>query len=486
MAYLKKGKDIIHYEYLQSTLEGAETIILSHGVSLNMKEWDDIIPYLTSKYTIIRYDIRGHGKSTSCYPLTLETLCDDLLYLLDYLHVSCCHLVGDTLGAKLCYAFACQSPHRIQSLILSSTMHYIPNEIMDATINFITKLIDQHEHAYANYFAEKLIQNKENVSRVYEMMMDVPLDVCLTSLQLLHLDQAPLAVTPLQIPTLILWGDKNPFIPVNLTYYAQRAMPQARYLIVPNASQIIYYDQPDVVSKWMDDFIESNRSCHDKEEDDFIHTIRSYSETMLEGMSSLQQKEQGSEPKPRVEIQTLKQFQVLIDGKSVQGNWNGRKAKELLIYIAYHTSVTREQLIDTFWPDVSIEKAKNSLRVALNGLKKLTSYEHQKREHFFLRIDRECITLDDNVQLDIHQFLQELDLMSTEPDMHVQFHKCQQLLELCMNNFMPGLYHDWIISTRYRIEQRLLVIVEALIFTLEKKGLYHLSNQLKQNELVTI
>src|SRR5580658_5370679 len=38
-------------------------VVLIHGVGADGSSWDEIIPALTPRFTVIRLDLRGHGRS---------------------------------------------------------------------------------------------------------------------------------------------------------------------------------------------------------------------------------------------------------------------------------------------------------------------------------------------------------------------------------------------------------------------------------------
>ena len=76
----------IHYE-----LEGpkdAPVVVLSHSLAANLRMWDSQMDSLLPKFQVLRYDIRGHGKTElSKGPYTFELLANDLFSLLSRLKI---------------------------------------------------------------------------------------------------------------------------------------------------------------------------------------------------------------------------------------------------------------------------------------------------------------------------------------------------------------------------------------------------------------
>jgi pimeloyl-ACP methyl ester carboxylesterase len=104
----------LHYR-----LEGSgPDIVLIHGFHTDMREWDDVAAGLTSTHRVMRYDVRGHGRSTM--PTTLPPSTDDLLALLDELQIARATIVGLSMGATIALDFALTHPARVDRLVLIS------------------------------------------------------------------------------------------------------------------------------------------------------------------------------------------------------------------------------------------------------------------------------------------------------------------------------------------------------------------------------
>jgi 3-oxoadipate enol-lactonase len=94
-------------------------VVLIHGANLDRTMWDDQVPELARHYRVIRYDVRGFGKSARNVeqPYGLH---EDLLGLLDSLHVDKADLVGLSLGGRVAIDFALAYPNRVRSLVLAA------------------------------------------------------------------------------------------------------------------------------------------------------------------------------------------------------------------------------------------------------------------------------------------------------------------------------------------------------------------------------
>jgi 3-oxoadipate enol-lactonase len=92
-------------------------LVLIHGFTLNTQMWDDQFSLFARNYKVIRYDMRGSGKSA----LPVEepfTEVDDLRALLDALGVSRAFVMGLSRGGSVAIDFALVYPERTSAVVL--------------------------------------------------------------------------------------------------------------------------------------------------------------------------------------------------------------------------------------------------------------------------------------------------------------------------------------------------------------------------------
>ena len=94
-------------------------VVLLHGGGLDHTMWDPQIGPFTGSFRVIRYDARGHGRSTA--PMGPYSMLEDLRLVLDHLNVEWAYLVGLSMGAGVALDFAVAYPERVRKLALVST-----------------------------------------------------------------------------------------------------------------------------------------------------------------------------------------------------------------------------------------------------------------------------------------------------------------------------------------------------------------------------
>lgn len=100
--------------------EQAEILILSSGLGGSADYWRPNLDALSSRFRLLAYDHRGTGRSDRALPdpLTVESMADDLLALMDGLGIEHAHVVGHAVGGMVGMAAALAAPERIGRLVV--------------------------------------------------------------------------------------------------------------------------------------------------------------------------------------------------------------------------------------------------------------------------------------------------------------------------------------------------------------------------------
>ncbi len=108
------GTDI-YYE----TLGQGSPLVMIHAGLLDLRMWDEQFWALAEHYQVIRYDLRGHGRTAMPVSRTFSHA-DDLSELLEYLEIDKVALVGLALGARVALDFTLDNPGTVTSLVLAA------------------------------------------------------------------------------------------------------------------------------------------------------------------------------------------------------------------------------------------------------------------------------------------------------------------------------------------------------------------------------
>lgn len=114
----------IHAEVSGS--ETLPTVMFSNSLACSLAMWDDQMPAFADRYRIIRYDDRGHGKSSVPKgPYTIDRLGRDVLAVLDGLGIETVNWVGLSKGGMLGMWLGVHAPERLEKLVLADTAPFM-------------------------------------------------------------------------------------------------------------------------------------------------------------------------------------------------------------------------------------------------------------------------------------------------------------------------------------------------------------------------
>ncbi|WP_114286523.1 3-oxoadipate enol-lactonase [Candidatus Halocynthiibacter alkanivorans] len=110
-----------HELHVEVSGQGAP-LVLAHGLGMDLRIWDAVLPLLPAGLRVIRYDARGHGQSDVPEgPYRMGGLVRDAERLLEALNVQDAVFCGLSLGGMVAQGLAVKRLDQIRALVLSNT-----------------------------------------------------------------------------------------------------------------------------------------------------------------------------------------------------------------------------------------------------------------------------------------------------------------------------------------------------------------------------
>jgi 3-oxoadipate enol-lactonase len=120
MAFLDLPGLRLHYEL--AAQPGRPVLVFSNSLGTNLTMWDAQLAQLSAEFTLLRYDTRGHGQSsTPDGPYTIDQLGQDVLALLDYLGLERVNFCGLSMGGLTGQWLGVRATERVERLVLANT-----------------------------------------------------------------------------------------------------------------------------------------------------------------------------------------------------------------------------------------------------------------------------------------------------------------------------------------------------------------------------
>lgn len=119
----------LHKGFIGTTGEGrlyyeergkGEPVLLLHGHSLDCRMWDEQFKTLSRQYRTIRLDFRGYGQSSEQREDLAMTHADDVITLMDSLHIGKAHVIGLSMGSFVAGDMLAMYPERLLTCTMAS------------------------------------------------------------------------------------------------------------------------------------------------------------------------------------------------------------------------------------------------------------------------------------------------------------------------------------------------------------------------------
>jgi len=228
--------------------EAAPVLMMSNSLGTDLHMWDEQVAPFTEHFRLVRYDRRGHGKSSVPKgPYSMARLGRDVLGVLDGLQIAKINWCGLSMGGMVGMWLGANAANRLDKLILSNTAAYFPDKaVWDGRIKMIRDkglagIVDTNmERWFTKGFRERAPQPMEKMRRMF-LATDVEGYIgCGEAIR--DMDHRPL-LAKIAAPTLVIAGRHDPATPLDGNAFIKEHIPGAK-LAVLDAAHIANFEEP--------------------------------------------------------------------------------------------------------------------------------------------------------------------------------------------------------------------------------------------------
>ncbi|MFZ1727540.1 MAG: alpha/beta hydrolase [Albidovulum sp.] len=244
----------INCEY---SVEGSgPPLFLIHGIGAARNTWAKAVPVLCDHFTVITYDLRGHGAS----PLPegdfgLDELVDDLERVREHTGFDAAHFAGHSLGGMIGPAYALKYPDRVLSLGLLSTAAF-RTEDDSAKVWGVVKAMEEKgipqvlETLTARWFTDDFIAaNPDVVARRLKQVVDTDALVFLNVFRIYAGTEMAPWLHEVTAPSLVLTGENDGGCNPRLNRLIDAALPNSELVILPGYKHSLLLEAGDIVAE---------------------------------------------------------------------------------------------------------------------------------------------------------------------------------------------------------------------------------------------
>ena len=261
----------------REALEGREgVLVFNYGLLCSNEHWNKQVPFFHSHgFPMVLHDYRAHHDSSGDWDLescSFKNMALDILALLSHLKVRSCVLLGHSMGVSICLEMAKIRGEMVSKMVLISGLILPPQDTMFHSnivdmalpgIRFGLKTFPRSfrflwQHAHLNPLVRKAILHLGlNPERVPDSLVKLyvqrigELDPRLF-LKLFEEIRAHDMITRLEsldIPALIIGGDRDKVVPNHLQRIFHRYLPDSQLYIVKEGGHVPQWEFPDSVNE---------------------------------------------------------------------------------------------------------------------------------------------------------------------------------------------------------------------------------------------
>jgi 3-oxoadipate enol-lactonase len=217
--------------------EDAPVLVLANSLGTDHHVWDGLIPNLTSRYRVLRYDARGHGQSDAPPgEYKMEVVARDVLDILDHAGVDKVRYAGLSWGGAAGQWLAANAPERFERLVLANSGAFFGTpEIWQGRMDAVRKggLEAIAEPTMERWFTEGFRKaHPDQVEAVKQLLLQTPVEGYASSCAALRDTDFRPYLPRITVPTLVIGGLHDTASPPERSGELADTIPGARLVML--------------------------------------------------------------------------------------------------------------------------------------------------------------------------------------------------------------------------------------------------------------
>ncbi len=249
-------------------------VVLLHGIGRSLEDWSEQHELLRDRYRVYSVDLPGYGRSEPLAELyTLPALASSVADFLDAVGITePAHLVGNSLGGAVAMQLAVHGPERVASLVLVNSAGFGREVTIALRLlairpvgRFLLRPSRESAHRVEHsLFHDPAFATEARVAHTFALAQRPhAARVLLETVRSLgtfrgvrpQWRQTLLrAVASLDIPTLVVWGDRDLILPAAHLDAARTGLPHARTYLFPDTGHMPQIERAEAFSQLVQNF----------------------------------------------------------------------------------------------------------------------------------------------------------------------------------------------------------------------------------------
>ena len=235
---------------------GPPLVVLHGAASLGREDFAASLPRMSKAFLVHLPDARGHGRTRwdAANGFEYAWLVDDLEAFVNAVGLETFHLVGFSMGAMTALQFAVRASHRLRTLVvIGITPHREPRASVGRR-QMDPERVLRDDPTWAATLARRHDAG-QGVGAWRRLLPAIAADIASQPLL------APAQLHAIDCPTLVVCGDRDPFVPVEHAAGLARQIPDGRLFVAPDCGHEVMVKRPGLFNEAMEGFYRATEAA---------------------------------------------------------------------------------------------------------------------------------------------------------------------------------------------------------------------------------
>ena len=241
--------------YLERPGSG-EIIVLIHGFGANKDNWVRFVRHIPAQYRVLAFDMPGHGDSSKSNDktYTIDFMADSLHQAVNTLGLERFHIAGNSMGGYISMLYTARYPDKIITMNLIDAAGLIaetpqPSDLQLALERGDSPLTPEtkeefnellgyafHEKPFIPWPITSVLAERAVASSAFTKKMWKDFHT--------HSTDIVTVLPQLDLPVLVIWGDKDRILHVSTTEVLGRCLPNVETIIMKDCGHMPMLERP--------------------------------------------------------------------------------------------------------------------------------------------------------------------------------------------------------------------------------------------------
>tara|TARA_B100001778_G_C18532747_1_gene604443 strand:- start:471 stop:1244 length:774 start_codon:yes stop_codon:yes gene_type:complete len=252
-------------EVAYSVVGEGPPLYMVHGIGSRKGTWEALTENLSTDFTCVSFDLRGHGESpVPPVPYSLDELVEDMELLRKHLGHERIHVIGHSLGGQIGPAYARTHPECVETVVLLSTaagrteeesakVKRVVNMMREKGVSPLLKTLINR------WFTDEFIANYPDIVEArIKQVVETPEEVFLSVFDIYAATEMLPWLPQLDCPCLVMTGEFDAGCSPVLNKSIADTIPNAELVILENLKHSILIEGPEKIMPPLRDFLVRN------------------------------------------------------------------------------------------------------------------------------------------------------------------------------------------------------------------------------------